>query len=111
MAWYKIYAGLSGGFGGSKYQGTYEFDNEGQAYEAAHQLAVEEFQSYEGLHGLLDYDDCRQEVIDNLITDQGDSPYQEDIDALADEYYKEEIESSIDYYIELATGPEGINNE
>ena len=34
MPWFKIYAGMSGGFGGAKYVGTYEFDT----YELAEEV-------------------------------------------------------------------------
>ena len=106
MAWYKIYAGLSN----SRYQGTYEFDNESQAYDTAYSFAVEEYESYGRLHGLPDYDDCRQSAIDDLIKDGNDSPDQEDIDALADEYYEEELEKWIEYSAKPATGPEDTND-
>ena len=71
---------------------------------------MEEYESYEGLHGLPDYDNCRQSAIDDLIEDGNDSPNQEDIDALADEYYKEELEAWIEYSAKPATGPEDTNN-
>ena len=31
MAWYKIYAGLGGGFGGAEYKGTFEYKSEADA--------------------------------------------------------------------------------
>lgn len=46
---YKIYAGLSGGFGGATYQKTEDYSSMDEALEDAYALAVEEYQSYEGL--------------------------------------------------------------
>lgn len=50
---YKIYAGLSGGFGGATYQMTEDYASMEDALEDAYALAVEEYQSYEGCHGLM----------------------------------------------------------
>ena len=98
MAWFKIYAGLGGGFGGANYIDTCEFDNEGQALEAAYQAAIEIYQSYEGEYGLLNWNDC----YDNLAESYGYEPTEEEVN----DYYGEEIESWISYYIDPATGPD-----
>lgn len=50
---YKIYAGLSGGFGGATYQKTEDYSSMDEALEDAYALAVEEYQSYEGCHGIM----------------------------------------------------------
>ena len=85
---YNIYAGLGGGFGGPTYQGTGEFNDEDSATDYAYQMAVEEYQSYEGYHGILDWHDvAEQEELDP-------EEDEEDIDAI----YQEEIESWIEYY-------------
>lgn len=51
MELYNLYAGLSGGFGGYQYHCTEEYNSKDEALEAARQLAIEEYQSYEGCHG------------------------------------------------------------
>lgn len=85
---YNIYAGLGGGFGGATYQGTGEFNDEDSAAQYAYEIALEEYQSYEGFHGILDwYDVAEQEELDP----------EEDGEAI-DEAYQEEIESWIEYY-------------
>ena len=85
---YNIYAGLGGGFGGSTYQGTGEFNDEDSATDYAYQMAVEEYQSYEGYHGILDWCDvAEQEELDPEENEEA-------IDAV----YREEIESWIEYY-------------
>lgn len=101
MARYKIYAGLGGGFGGPQYQGTYDFASEDDAMDAAYHLAIEEYQSYEGLHGLLDWYDCEEDCRENgFITDDMD---EDEAGCVVDEMYNEEINSWIDYNIELET--------
>ena len=103
MAWFKIYAGLSGGFGGANYHGTYEYNSMDDAQEDAYQLALEEYQSYEGCHGLMSYTDCEEDLrysgfIDEDMTDG-------EIDDTVYFHYLEEVESWISYYVLPATGP------
>lgn len=90
---FEIYAGLSGGFGGASHQETDEFNSEEEALEYAYHLAIEEYQSYEGCHGILDWLDCREDLIKS-----GFSYNDDDVDAR----YQEEIESWIEYYVEPA---------
>ena len=46
MGYYKIYAGLSGGFGGANYIDTLEFENEDAANDYAFESACELYYSY-----------------------------------------------------------------
>lgn len=61
MPLFNLYAGLSGGFGGYQYHCTEEYDNKEEAQNAARELAIEEYQSYEGYHGLLSEEQAREE--------------------------------------------------
>ena len=94
MAQYKIYAGLSGGFGGAKYIGTVKAANENEASQIAYEYAVEEYESYEGLHGLTSYYD--------VVSNPGE--YGLDEDSQDEESlwwaYEEERSSWLDYYVE-----------
>ena len=94
MAQYKVYAGLGGGFGGAKYIETVEAANEEEASRIAYEYAVEEYESYEGLHGLVSYGD----VVDNP------EEYGLDEDCQNEEYlweaYEEERSTWLDYYVE-----------
>ena len=56
---YKIYAGLGGGFGGATYQMTEDYASIDEALKDAYNLSVEEYQSYEGMHGIMSWEDCR----------------------------------------------------
>lgn len=57
-----------------------------EAENYARECAIEEYQSYEGLHGIRDWDEIRDEC---------------DSDDEADDIYYGEVESSIDYGAEL----------
>ena len=103
MAWFKIYAGMGGGFGGATYYGTYDCCSEDEAMSIAYSRAVEEYQSYEGYHGILSWDDCLEAWEESWGTDHTES----DINA----YYQEEIESWISYYVVPASGPDDVEEE
>ena len=92
MAKYKIYAGLGGSLGGATYVGTYEYENEKDAVADAYQIAVEEYQSYEGLYGIASYEDIREEMIENG---------EEDDEDIIQEAYEEEMANWIEYYAKL----------
>lgn len=104
MAWYKIYAGLGGGFGGTHFQSTEEFPNEDEAYSYAYNIAVNEYKSYEGCHGVLSWEDCQEDLNDSF-------PDMDFNDEDVDNHYQEEIESWIEYYVVLANGPKDTDDD
>lgn len=93
MAQFKVYAGLGGGFGGAKYIETVEVANEEEAAKIAYEYAVEEYESYEGLYGLVSYGD----IVDNP------EEYGLDEDCQNEEYlweaYEEERSTWLSYYV------------
>lgn len=93
MAQFKVYAGLGGGFGGAKYIETVEAPNEMVAASIAHEYAVEEYEGFEGLHGLASYGD----IVDNPA-DYGLDEDCEDEELLW-EAYEEERSTWLDYYV------------
>lgn len=105
---YRIYAGMSGGFGGANYVGWLDTDDEAEAESYAREIAIEEYQSYEGYHGILSEYECAQELYGE--GGPGDVPEwvwespsaQEEIHDM----YIEEIENWIDYYVEEGDEPE-----
>ena len=88
---YNIYAGLGGGFGGATYQGTGDFSSLDSAEEMAYQLASEEYESYEGNHGIRSWAD---------VADEEGLDYEEDEDEI-NEIYEDEKESWMEYYAVL----------
>jgi hypothetical protein len=85
---FNIYAGLSGSFGGARYVGTVDCGDVIQAEDIAHEQAIEEYESYAGLHGLLTWND---------IKDENPEESDDDIDLM----YLEEMENWIESYVIL----------
>lgn len=86
---WKIYAGLGGGFGGSHYIRTVT-GTKAQAEKEAWLAAIEEYESYEGLHGLRTVD----EIMDEDEVDEEE----------AQEIYNEEREGWLDYEVKPDDG-------
>lgn len=86
---YDIYAGLGGGFGGATFQATEEYIDEDSATEVAYEIAVEIYQSYEGMHGILCWEECKE-----ILEEEWDEVTDEDVN----DYYREEVEGWIEYY-------------
>lgn len=98
MPWFKIYAGMGGSFGGAQYHGTYEYDDVNEAADDAYHMAEEEYQSYEGYHGIMSWQDCYEDLLESY----GEEPEEEDVDM----HYREEIESWISWEVKPAIGPD-----
>ena len=81
-----IYAGISGGFGGANFKESFE-GSKSEAESHAYQLAVEEYESYVGLHGLRTTDQIMEE---DDIEDESE----------AESIYNEEMEGWLDYWVE-----------
>ena len=94
MPKFKIFAGMGGGFGGPEYHGTYEYPNRDEAMKDAYDLAVEEYQSYEGYHGILSWDEVYQDLIDSGFIDTIDD---NEVEEMVNDAYLEEIEGWITY--------------
>ena len=93
MKKYNIYAGLGGGFGGARLVAeAEEFENEAAAVNYAYECALEEYQSYEGYHGIVSYGDILDYPKDYGLED---GFTEEDVQ----EIYQEEVESWISYYV------------
>ena len=97
MERFHLYAGLGGGFGGARYNQTIEAEDIEEAYEYAHDLAVEEYQSYEGLHGIMSWGDCYEDAVESGFIDK-ENMTETEIYEYVDGLYQEEIESWIEYY-------------
>ena len=87
---WKIYSGLGGGFGGAHYIRTFTGTKE-QAEKEAYYAAIEEYDSYEGLHGLR--------TVDDIMEEDGIEDYDE-----AQQVYNDERESWLDYYVKPDDG-------
>lgn len=103
MAKYRLYAGLSGSFGGAVYQGTEEFKSQEETEWRAYDLAWEEYESYGGNHGLIDWEGCYEDLLESEWIDPH-SQSQEEIERMVDDHYREQVESWIVYKAVLVTG-------
>lgn len=92
MPFFEIYAGLSGGFGGANYIKTEEYNSFEEAEEDARNLAIEDYQSYEGYHGIISEQDIWDDLYDYGLDENA-------TDEEVEEIYNEEIESWIAYRV------------
>ena len=80
MPKFKIYAGLSGGFGGAHFCEIYECGSKAEAEIYAREVAIEEYESYGGYHGLYTWDSMRQEIADDEYDGDIEAVDPEDVD-------------------------------
>ena len=104
MPWFKIYCGMGGSMGGTQYNGSYEYADIDEATADAYRMAEEEYQSYEGHHGILSPADVEEDLRDSGSIE--DDMTDDEIADMIDYHYREEIESWISYYALPATGPD-----
>ena len=104
MPWFKIYCGMGGSFGGARYNGTYEYADIDEALLDAYRMAEEEYQSYEGYHGIMSPADVEEDLRDSGFIEEDMTD--DEVADMVDSYYREEIESWIDYEAKPATGPD-----
>ena len=100
---------MGGSFGGAQYQGTYEYADIDEATADAYRMAEEEYQSYEGYHGIMSPEDVEEDLRDSgfIEEDLTDS----EVADMIDYHYREEIESWINYYALPAAGPNDQGEE
>ena len=101
MPWFKIYAGMGGSFGGARYNGTYEYADIDEATAEAYRIAEEEYQSYEGCHGIMSPEDVEEDLRDSGFIEEDMTD--DEVADMIDYHYREEIESWISYYALPAT--------
>lgn len=104
MKYFKVYYSCGCG----EHEEYIEAVSEEDASEIAYELALEDYMSYEGLHGVRN----REQIAEELFGDP-DSGDEYDLDTLTDEQleeveevYQQEVESSIDYWAEEITEEE-----
>ena len=85
MPYFLICHGMGGGFGGSNPDFIEKYENSDEALDVAYNLAKEEYQSYEGYHGIRSIDDINEEDFGG-----------EDFNA-AEEVYNEGVNDWIEY--------------
>lgn len=71
-------------------------NNKEEATEYAYRKAIENYQSYEGLHGIRGFVDILEEDFGMSFKDEEVEDYYEQVQ----EVYNEEVENTIDYTVE-----------
>lgn len=97
MNWYRLYVSSVGG--GTVCEGPEEYKTKNDAIDEARVLAIEDYESFEGYHGIPDIGDIMDEP----------EEYGLDADVSEDEcweVYYEQRESWLDYWVEEASGPD-----
>ena len=72
MAYFELWAGLNGDFGGAEYNGTYAFSNEEEALKAAYRECVDKYESYSGSYGLTSLKEIYENMEDFNCENYGD---------------------------------------
>jgi hypothetical protein len=96
MTKYEIYAGMGGGFGGAQLHGVYEFSSAQEAERYAYDLAFDEYQSYEGSHGILSWDEVYEDCLASEWIEPG-AQSEAEIECIVDDAYLEQVESWIEW--------------
>ena len=97
MERFHLYTGLGGNFGGAHYNQTIKAEDIDEACKFAYDLAVEEYQSYEGYHGIMDWGDYYEDAVESGVINE-DIMTEREINEYIDDMYQEQIESWIEYY-------------
>ena len=97
MNWYRLYVSSVGG--GTVCEGPLEFSSKDIATQAAYDMAVEDYESFEGLHGIPDVGDIMEDKEGyNLSEDASEDECWE--------VYYEQRENWLSYWAEEASGPD-----
>jgi hypothetical protein len=97
MNWYRLYISSVGG--GTVCEGPFEFSSKDIATQAAYDMAVEDYESFEGLHSIPDVGDIMEDKEGyNLSEDASEDECWE--------VYYEQRESWLNYWAEEASGPD-----
>lgn len=97
-----IFGGMGRGFGGPSYLGDIDAKDEEEAIRESRYLVEEDYQSYEGLHGIPSWDDVQEE----LRSEMGDEEINEDT---VEELYQQYISDNTSHWV--APAIEGLNPE
>jgi hypothetical protein len=97
MNWYRLYIDSVGG--GVVCEGPFEFSSKDIATQAAYDMAIEDYESFEGYHGIPDIGDIMEDKEGyNLSEDASEDECWE--------VYYEQRESWLSYWAEEASGPD-----
>jgi hypothetical protein len=106
--WYRLYIHSVGG--GTECEGPFEYTSEKEsdtfqmALEEAYRMSVEDYESFEGYHGIPDIGDIMEDKEEYGLDEDADE------DACWEVYY-EQRESWLNYWVVDAEGPDDIDED
>lgn len=105
MPYYKIYAGLSGGFGGATYRYTDEFEDQHEAELAAYVEASGIYDDHE--HQILTQEDAKKEALKDFEDfDPDDEDCLEELEIITQEIIENSRENWITCWAEETEAPQ-----
>lgn len=107
MPKFNIWCGMGGGFNNVTFRGTYEYADEAEAYRDAWALALEDYQGYEGSHGILSWEEVKQDIMDSW-PEEGE-PSDEEVDDAYCEAVDGWVSVRVAPYVEGEEIPEWID--
>lgn len=106
MPKYRIFAGLGGGFGGATQVDVRSFKNESDAIDFVYEAACEEYESYGGMHGLMSWEEAREEAETNIDFTEDEGEYENELEIIMEKIYNESRETWLEYSVEEVTDEE-----
>ena len=83
---FEIYAGLGGGFGGASYIEIIEVNTREEAEEYARQCAIDDYESYEGSHGILSRDDVFEDLLESFGEEPSEKESEQILEGIKERY-------------------------
>lgn len=100
--WYRLYIHSVGG--GTECEGPFEFKSEEDALDEARYMAINDYESFEGYHGIPDTADIMEDKEGYGLDEDAD----EDV---CWEVYYEQREGWMNYWVVEANGPDDIDED
>ena len=100
--WYRLYVRSVGG--GTICEGPFEYKDKRDATDEAYNMAVEDYESFEGYHGIPDIGDIMEHKEDYGVEEDANE------DECWEAYY-EQRENWLNYWAEEAEGPDDIDED
>lgn len=105
---YNIYVGLTT----LRYVGTIDCKNRDEALDDAYEMAVEEYETYAGFHGVPSWEELEQEIREYYAAEIESGEYDDnDIESMTLDSWNENIESWIQYKVIPKSEDKEISSE
>lgn len=107
MPYFKIYAGLNGGFGGATHRYTDEFEDEYDAVDAAYSEGCSIYESFSYKEGLMNYTKAKEKALQDFEDyDPNNSDHEEELENIIEEIIQEDMDRWITCWAEETESPQ-----